>query len=81
MNRVNIYFAPFHLVSFWTEPNTTTKCISASMLLPTDVESSDLSPRVRDGGRELKLSVSWPEEFSNVETFQRKWLQYTTEKI
>lgn len=67
-------FAPLHLVSVWTEPGTTTKCVSGAIVLLSGVNAGDFTTRVREGGKELELTVNWPITLNDVELLHRKWL-------
>lgn len=68
-------YNPLRLVLIWTYSRATTKCVSAAVLLPSEVAAGDYSIRVRERRRELKVHVIWPLLLCNVEMLYRKWLQ------
>lgn len=68
-------YSPLHLVLIWTYPTTTKKCVSAAVLLPSEVATGDYSIRVHERRRELEVHVKWPLLLYNVEMLYRKWLQ------
>lgn len=68
-------FKPLYVLSVWTEPRTTTKCITLAIVLPSGVGSGKFSCRVVDGGEYVELTVMWPNPLIDIETMHRKWIQ------
>lgn len=68
-------FCPIHMISNWVEPNTTRKCVSVAILLPSGVGPGNFSVRVIEGGRELEVCIRWPEAFSDLEVLHKKWIR------
>lgn len=67
-------FQPIHLTFLWTDPYSTTKCVSVEILLPSGVGTSDYSTIVREIGRKLEVSITWPEALNFVLTNHLKCL-------
>lgn len=68
-------FSPLHLVSVWIDPSIKSKCVSVAILLPSGVGPGGYSTRVREGGRELELTVRWPSPMNSVHHLHRVWLR------
>lgn len=68
-------FAHLHLGSIFIEPRSTTKGFSVAILLPSGVGPGGYSTRVREGGRELELTVRCPRPISSVHRLHRVWLR------
>lgn len=69
-------FSPMSIQSVWTESVSTTECLTVAILLPSGVRPKDvLSVRVLDGGRELEISIMWPNELYNISVLHKKWLK------
>lgn len=69
-----VVFQPLHALSEWTEPGTTTKCVTVAVVLPSGIEPGKFSVRVMEGGTELHVTVVWPNPLADVHTMHRKWL-------
>lgn len=70
----NHVFQPLSLISVWTEPGSTTRCVSVAVLLPSGIDAGHFAVRVAEGGRQLDVNVQWPSALSNLEQLHRKWL-------
>lgn len=70
----NHMFQPLSLISTWIEPGSTTRCVSVAILLPSGIDAGHFAVRVAEGGRQLEVTVEWPNALSNLELLHRKWL-------
>lgn len=68
-------FSPLHLISEWTEPGTTRRCISLAIVLPSGVGTGQFSTRVVEGGRELHVTVRLPRPLLDLAFLHKKWLK------
>lgn len=67
-------FCPLNIHSVWNEPGTTTRMITVAIILPSGIGPGDFSLRVVEGGRELELTVQWPNPLTDLDTMHKKWL-------
>lgn len=74
-------YNPLHVVSIWTEPSITTKCVLVVLLLPSGVGAGDYSTRVREGERELEVHVKWTLPFCNIEMLCCKWQRSEEDRL
>lgn len=70
-------FHPLHLISTWTEPDSTNQCVTVAVVLPSGVGSGGFSVRVLENGRELELVVRMPKQLQDMKLLHRKWLRST----
>lgn len=66
-------FALLHLNSFWTNLETSPKCVSFAMVLASGLNAETLCTCVWEGGRELDL-VKWVLPLTDVTLLYRKLL-------
>lgn len=44
-------FCPLHIITFWTEPGTTNRCITVAIVLRSGIGPGNVSSKVLEGGR------------------------------
>ena len=72
--KENLFIKPLSYIGIWEEPNTKTKRVTVVITLPPGVRKQDFAISVSKGGKQLELTVTWPDPMVNVELLHRKWL-------
>lgn len=66
---------PFHIISAWNEPRTTTKVATTFFLLPSGITEDMFELSVAQYGLRVNIRVQWPEVVHNVHHLFYKWLK------
>lgn len=72
--QFNGIWVPQHVISRWTEPGTTRRCINIIMLILSEINIQSCTVRLLETGRELELSVQYSTAMTNAFIMVRKWL-------
>ena len=74
-------FMPLHLCASWEEPVTTLQRVSMAIILPSGVEPQKVTVRVIEVGKQIELTVQWPQWLVRVDRMHRKWLTKEDKKL